>query len=423
MTAALLRLNARTFASLRKHRNYRLFFGGQVVSLAGTWMQNIALAWFIIELTDSPLAVGGLAFARFAPFMFFGLFAGVIADRFDNRRLVIVTQVAQMAVSLLLTALAFSGWDSILAAYALALAGGVAMVFDAPGRQALTYQMVGRDELPNAIALNAGLFNGARIIGPAIAGVLIAAFGVGVCFAVNTVSFLAVLTALLLMRTTELFAVERSRERQTVLNGIREGIAYARREPKIRAALVILAVVSTISLNFHVILPLLVSETLEAGPEVLGVLGSAFGAGALVGALLTASLGRASWKALTAGLGGFSVGTLALAPLESAAAAAIVLVFAGVSFTLWISNTNATLQLTAPDELRGRVMSLFMFAFAGLAPLGGLFAGWLVEVGGTQLAFTVGGVTGLVMAMYAWTRRPRVAAAPAADEPAAARAA
>ena len=414
MTQALLALNRRTFASLQRHRNYRLFFMGQVISLAGTWMQNIALAWYIVELTHSPLAVGGLAFCRFAPFMVFGLVSGVVADRFDNRRLVIGTQLAQMAVSVLLTALAFSGWDSVAAAYVLALAGGTAMVLDAPGRQALTYQMVGRDELPNAIALNAGLFNGARIIGPAIAGVLIAAAGVGACFAVNTVTFLAVLTALLLMRPSELFALDRTDERPTLLAGVREGIAYARATPQIRVALIVLAVVSTIRLNFHVILPLLVAETLRAGPEVLGLLGSTFGAGALAGALLSASLGRASWKALVAGLAGFGFASLALAPVESAAAAAAILVFAGGAFTLWISNTNSTLQLTAPDALRGRVMSLFMFAFAGLAPIGGLFAGWLVDVGGTRLAFSVAGVTAIAFSGYAWMRRPQAVARAAA---------
>jgi MFS family permease len=188
-------VTARIFRSLRIHRNYRLFFAGQIVSLAGTWMQNIALAWFVVELTDSPLAVGVLAFCRFFPFMLFGLYAGVIADRFDNRRLVMATQAGQMAVSVALTALAFSGWENLTAVYALAFLGGSALVLDAPGRQSLTFQMVGRDELPNAIALNTGLFNGARIIGPAIAGVIIGLGGTGVCFLINTITFLAVLSS------------------------------------------------------------------------------------------------------------------------------------------------------------------------------------------------------------------------------------
>ena len=217
-------MTARIFKSLRKHRNYRLFFMGQIVSLAGSWMQNIALAWFVVELTDSALAVGLLAFCRFVPFMVFGLYAGVIADRIDNRRLVIATQAAQMAVSLALTVLAFSGWESLPVVYLLALLGGTALVFDAPGRQSLTFQMVGRDELPNAVALNTGLFNGARVIGPAIAGVVIAAAGVGVCFAINTVTFLAVLAALVSMRESELFGVERAK-RTHALAAIREGLS------------------------------------------------------------------------------------------------------------------------------------------------------------------------------------------------------
>ncbi|MDQ3992123.1 MAG: MFS transporter, partial [Actinomycetota bacterium] len=204
MTAAMLAAGARTFASLRIHHNYRLFFGGQIVSLAGTWMQNTALAWFVIELTHSPVAVGVLAFCRFVPFSLFGLFAGVLADRFDNRRLVMATQVFAMTVSVALAVLALSGRAEVWHAYALAALGGTALVFDAPGRHALTFQMVGRDELPNAVALNASLFNASRVIGPAIAGVLIDVAGVGVCFAVNAASFLAVLAALALMRTDQL---------------------------------------------------------------------------------------------------------------------------------------------------------------------------------------------------------------------------
>ena len=422
MTAALLRLNARTFASLRKHRNYRLFFFGQVVSLAGTWMQNIALAWYVVELTHSPLAVGGLAFCRFAPFMVFGLFSGVLADRFDNRRLVIATQVAQMIVSVLLAGLAFSGWDSIPAAYVLALAGGTALVFDAPGRQALTFQMVGREELPNAVALNTGIFNGARVIGPAIAGVLIALLGVAICFVVNALSFLAVLAALLMMRAAELVPVERAKKTGTLV-AIREGLAYGWRTPQVRIVLLILAVVSTVGFNFHVILPVLTSETLGAGPETFGALSAAFGGGALVGALMQASIGRASPRRLLAGATGFSAGLLAMAPVETVWACGAILFFVGICFTTWVANTSAVLQLEAPDRLRGRVMSLFMFAFAGLAPIGGLFAGWLMDVGGTQLALTVGGVCSLAVVAYAWVkqpaprlRRPRPAFSAEADE-------
>jgi MFS family permease len=409
----------RTFKSLRKHRNYRLFFSGQIVSLVGTWMQNIALAWFVVELTHSAVAVGFLAFCRFAPFTVFGLVSGVVADRFDNRRLVMVTQTASMVVALGLTALAFSGAEIVWLAYALAAAAGTALVFDAPGRHALTFQMVGREELPNAIALNASLFNGSRVIGPAAAGVIIAAFGVGVCFAINAVSFLAVLTSLWLMRQDELVKIDRPDEHPSVLRSVREGLGYARRSPRVRLVLAMTTVVSTVGFNFHVLVPVLASETLDSGPRTFGILSACFGAGALTGALLAAALGRASWKALLAGVGGFSVSLLALAPVETVVLAAALLFVVGVCFTMWTANSQSVLQLSAPDHLRGRVLSLYLFAFAGLAPLGGLLAGWLSDVGGTQLAFLVAGATGLVMTLLALrelrtNRADLTAASPAA---------
>jgi MFS family permease len=401
MTAAILALRARTFASVRKHRNYRLFFTGQVISLVGTWMQNIALAWYVIELTHSAVAVGFLAFCRFAPFTIFGLVSGVVADRLDNRRLVMGTQTASMIVAGALTVLALSGAEIVWLAYLLAFAAGTALVFDAPGRHALTFQMVGREELPNAVALNASLFNASRVVGPAAAGVIIAAFGVTVCFALNTLSFLAVLTSLALMRPDELFAPDRPERHPSVLSSIREGLGYARRSPRVRLVLAMTMVVSTVGFNFHVLVPVLASETLDAGPRTFGILSAAFGAGALVGALLSATLARASWPALLTGVGGFSVALLALAPLHTVVGCVLLLFVVGICFTLWTSNSQSLLQLSAPDHLRGRVVSLYLFAFAGLAPLGGLLAGWLSEVGGTELAFGVAGVTGLLMTALA----------------------
>ena len=401
MSAALLRLNARTFASLKRHRNYRLFFIGQLVSVIGTWMQNIALAWLVIELTSSPLAVGILAFCRFAPFTVFGLFAGVVADRVENRKLVIATQLVSMLLSAVLTVVVLTGSATLWLVYVLATLGGCALVFDAPGRHALTFQLVGREELPNAVALNASLFNASRVVGPSLAGVLIAAFGVGVCFAINTASFLAVLTSLLLMRKEELVPVTREAEPPSFMRSVGEGLRYARRTPHVRLILAIVTVVSTVGFNFHVILPLLASETLATGPEVFGILSACFGAGALVGALLTAGLGRASWKVLVAGTGGFSLSLLAIAPLTAVWACAILLFVTGACFTLWTSNANSILQLGAPDHLRGRVVSLYLWAFAGLAPLGGLLAGFLTEFGGTPLAFVVSGGTGLLMTLVA----------------------
>src|SRR4029453_3723102 len=222
-------------------------------------------------------------------------------------------------------------------------------------------------------------------------------FGVAVCFALNTVSFLAVLTSLALMRTDELVPVDRPEEHPSWLSSIREGLSYARRSPRVRLVLLMTTVVSTVGFNFHVLVPVLSSETLDAGPRTFGILSPAFAAGALPGALLTASLGRASWKALVAGVGGFSISLLLLAPLHTVVACAVLLYVVGVCFTLWTSNSQSMLQLAVPDHLRGRVLSLWLFAFAGLAPLGGLLAGWLSDVGGTELAFAVAGATGLVM--------------------------
>jgi MFS family permease len=408
VTAALLALNARTFASLKRHRNYRLFFTGQVISVSGTWMQNVALAWLVVELTHSPLAVGVLAFCRFIPFTVFGLVAGVVADRIDNRKLVIGTQTVSMTFSALFAVLVLSGLETLWVVYLLAILSSTALVFDAPGRHALTFQMVGREELPNAVALNASLFNASRVVGPAVAGVLIAAFGVGVCFAINAVTFLAVLVGLLMMRKEELVPIQRSAEPPTMMRGIREGFSWVLSSPDMRLVLAIVTVVSTVGFNFHVILPLLASDTLHAGPEVFGILSACFGAGALVGALLSAALGRASWKVLMLGTGGFSLSLLALAPLTSVWACATLLFIAGTCFTLWTSNANTILQLGAPDHLRGRVVSLYLWAFAGLAPVGGLLAGWLCDQGGTQLSFTVAGATGLAMTALVATRRLNV---------------
>jgi MFS family permease len=405
VSAALSALNRRTFASLRKHRNFRLFFTGQVVSVSGTWMQNVALAWFVYELTHSPLAVGILTFCRFSPQTLFGLFAGVLADRFDNRRLVIGTQAASMAVSVALAALALSGVAEVWHVYVLAVLAGIAQVFDSPGRHALVYQMVGRAELPNAIALNTSVFNASRIIGPGIAGLLIASVGVGACFALNAVSFVAVLAALLLMDTRALHPVERPEQSPTLLRGVREGLAYARRDRRVSLVLLLVLVVGTLGVNNGVILPVLAAE-LHAGPEVFGLLSAVFGAGALLGALATAALGRASWKVLLAGTTGFGVAMLMVAPQSTVAACAAFLLVAGMCFTLWSSNSNSLLQMTAPDHLRGRVLSLYLFAFHGLAPAGGLLIGWLIEVGGTDLAFWVAGLSALAMAAFLLPRRP-----------------
>ena len=398
MTAArLLAPAGRTFASVRRHRNYRLFFAGQVVSNTGTWMQRIAQSWLVVRLTHSPIEVGILAVCQYAPFTVFGLFAGVVSDRWEPRRIVIATQTAAMGLAAVMAAVAWSGAARVWSIDVLAVFMGLALVLDAPARQALTFQMVGRDELPNAVALNSSVFNAARIVGPAVAGVTIATGGVGVCFALNAVSFLAVLAGLLAMRRSELFPLE-GRERPRLLRGSLDGLAYARREPRVRLTLLVALVLSTLSFNFHVLLPVLASSTLGSGPGTFGVITAFFGAGALVGALLSATLARASWRALVAAVAVFGAAQLALAPLHSVAGACALLLVSGVAFTVCTSNIVSSLQLAAPDHLRGRVLGLYLYAFAGSIPFGGMLTGWLAETGGTRLALWVAGASALVTA-------------------------
>ena len=392
-----MRGGRRTFKSLRKHRNYRLFFTGQVISVSGTWMQNIAMYWFVLTLTRDPLAVGILSLCRFGPFTVFGLLAGVIADRFDNRRTVIVTQAVQMALSAVLAVLVLSGHATEWHVYAIAALTGTALVLDAPARQSLTFQMVGREELPNAVALNSSLFNIARIAGPALGGVVIAAVGVGWCFAANSVSFLAVLASLLAMRVDELFHVERG-ERPTIVRGIREGLGYARRSRGVLVILGMMVVFASLCFNFNILLPILAKETLNSGPRAFGFLSAAFGFGALIGALTSAAIARASWRTMFAGAIGFALCELLIAPVHSLAVAGALLFVCGVFFTSYTSNTSSRIQLDTPDHLRGRVLSLYYYAWNGLAPLGGVIVGWLCAAGGTELAFAVAGASGLLMA-------------------------
>ncbi len=408
MTTLALALRARTFRSLRHHRNYRIFFTGQLVSLAGTWMQNVALAWLVIELSGSPLAIGALAFWRFVPFTVFGLVAGVVADRIESRKLVMATQACAMAISIALAVVTLTGTATLPIVYLLAALGGMALAFDAPGRQSLTFQMVGPRELPNAVALNSGLFNGSRIIGPAIAGLVIAAVGTGLCFVLNAFSFLAVLTALAIVREEELFPVAKDRG-ATIVGGIRRAAGFAWRDPQLRLILTVVTVVATVGFNFHVLVPLLAADTLHVGPEGFGLLSASFGLGALIGALATASLREASWRIFAVGTASFGVLALFLAPVHNAYLAGVILCGIGISFTLFTANANALVQLAAPDYLRGRLIGLYLFAFLGLAPIGGLFAGWLAELGGTSLAFAVAGLTSLATIGLANARRSRVA--------------
>ena len=403
MTAAILRAGARTFLSVRKHRNYRLFFTGQVISNTGTWMQRVAQAWLVLSLTHSPVAVGILALCQFMPFTLFSLIAGVVVDRLDSWRTVIATQFSQMLLASTIAAIALAGVAQAWHVYVIAALMGVVQVLDAPSRQSLTFRMVGPAELPNAISLNSGLFNGARIFGPALGGVLIAAVGAGVCFAVNAASYVAVLAALLLMRPEEFHPIER-RERPRIVAGLREGFRFAHRDEQVWLMLSLVFVLSTFCLNFNVLLPVLAKQTLHAGPEVFGLLSAVFGVGALIGALVSAHMSRATMGTTVLGTAGFALCELLLAPIRSTSLAVVLLFVAGICFTTWSSNSNSLVQLAAPDHLRGRVIGLYFFAFAGTGAAGGILAGWLIAAGGTELAFAVAGLVGLSISLFVWLR-------------------
>jgi MFS family permease len=408
MTAAILKINRRAFASLRIHRNYRLYFLGQAVSQTGTWIDKVAQAWLVLALTHSAVAVGLLAACQFVPFSVLGLVAGVVVDRLDTWRTVVVTQAIRMVIAATLAGIVLAGVVQAWMVYVLAVLTGIVLVLDAPSRQQLTFKMVGRDELPNAVALNSSLFNAARIVGPGIGGLLIAAFGVGPAFAINAASFVAVLAGLLLMDTSRFVAFAPNAVTPTLIGGLREGIAYARESPHVRLVLTMLVAISTIAMNFNVLLPVLAQRTLDSGAGVFGLIAACFGAGALVGGLLSAALSRASWKALVAGAGGLGIAELVLAPQHALGPAIVLLFIAGVCFTLYTANSNAVLQLRAPDHLRGRVIGFYYFAFNGLAPLGGLLTGWLAATGGTELAFGVAGAVTALVALTALPQLPRV---------------
>ncbi len=389
----------RTFAALR-YRNYRLFFAGQLVSQVGSWMQRIALGWFVYQITHSPFAVGVMAFAQFLPFMVFGLFAGVITDRLDARRLVIATQAGQLVSAAALTWIALAGDAEPWMLYTIAFVNGTILVLDVPSRQQLTYRMVGREVLPNAIALNSTLFNASRIFGPAVAGMVYGFTGAGVCFLVNAISFLAVLLGLFAMRVREFFPLERF-ERPPILRGTREGLAYVAGQRRMLVVLALTTVLSTFCFNFNVTLPVLAARTLHTDATVYGLLSAVFGGGALVGSLIAASLGRASARVMLLGGLVFTGAQLVLAPLTSTFGAAALLFLVGVGFTAWSANSNATMQLAAPDHLRGRIIGLYFYGFNGTGAVAGLLAGWLCDVGGTELEFVFAGVIGVLATVAA----------------------
>jgi MFS family permease len=340
----------------------------------------------------------------------------VLADRFDNRRVLLFTNLGSMALAAVLAAVTLSGSTSLLPIYLLALVGGSIAVFGAPNRLALVSQLVRRDDIANAVALNSSLLNTTRVLGPALAGVLIASVGAGWCFAVNAVSYVAAIAALLLMRTTDLLPLERSDLRSNGVNAIREGVTFVRRAPGLRLILLLTAVVGIAGFNFRVSLPVLASSTLHHGAGLFGLLYATFGLGALAGSLAAAAAGSPTWQRLQVAIVGFGIALVAIAPLRSIPAVLVLLFATGVCSSLWTTTSQSILQLSTPDHLRGRVLSLYWFVFAGLTPLGSILIGVLAVAGGSALVFAAAGLVALAMAGYViWRIREAAATLPLAS--------
>jgi MFS family permease len=400
-------IGGRTFTSLRNHYNYRLYFSGQFLSQIGTWLQSAAMAWLVLQLSHSAFDVGLLAFWQFGPYALLGLFGGALTDRLDHRNTLIFTQVALALCSGIVAVLTLAHVVTLGEAYTIAAMRGLTLVLNNPSRQAFIFQMVGREELPNAIALNSSLANATRILGPGIGGILIASFGVGVCFVIDALSYVAVIIALLLMHVGELLPMERG-QRTTMWTSVAEGLRYVWQTPPLLVALTMFTFIAVVCINFTVLLPLVASDTLQAGAEVFGLLTACFGAGALAGALISASIGRVSWPVLLASAAGFGLGEALLAPQRTVLGAVLLLIATGIFYTSYTSTTNALVQLSAPPYLQGRVAGLYTYIFAGSSPLGALIAGGLAASGGTNLAFLVAGGTAFACAVFGAIIWPRV---------------
>jgi MFS family permease len=404
----------RTFRSLRI-RNYRLFFFGQLVSVSGTWMQQLAQDWLVLRLTNRSLPVGITTALQFAPVLVFGIWGGLIADRLDKRRLLLATQGAMGALALALGVLTATGAVRLWMIYLLALLLGCATSFDMPARQSFVTEMVGPKDLPNAVGLNSAVFNVGRIIGPAVAGVLIGVVGIAPAFIVNAVSYLAVMAGLWLMDPSKLFRsapVERSRGQ------VRDGVRYVLATPMLRWTILLMGVVATLGLNFRVALPLLARFTYHGGPSLYGLLASIMAAGSVVGALTAASRTRPSQRLLLWSIIGFGVSSLVMAFLLSPALAAIVLLPVGFFSIAWISTANTTVQLGSAPEMRGRVMSIYGLLLLGSTPIGAMIIGWLSERYGPRSSVLLAGLSSLAAAGVAILVRPDRAKRRAAAEPA-----
>ena len=380
---------ARLLGALR-HRNYRLFFTGQIISTIGTWMQSVAMPWLALELTHSGVLVGLVLAAQFTPVLIGSQFGGAVADRFPKRRVLLATQTAFTLPSFALFAVSASGHAQYWMVIIAAIATGSITMFDIPTRQSFNVEMVGKRDLTNAIALNSSVFNGAAVIGPSIAGLVIAVAGVPICFLANSVSYVAAIVALLSMRDLPQVA-ERHSERHW-LAGLTEGVAYARREPTVGLLLILVAVFSLFAMNRQTILPLFADQVLHIGPQGFGFLLGAQGLGALLGALtlaffplLGANPRRQLWMA-----GIWVAALLEFSISRAVALSLVVLCVAGYCQISFLATVNSRIQTIAPDHLRGRVIALYAQALGGVGPVGNLFSGGVATLLGAPWAMAIG---------------------------------
>jgi len=383
-----------TFRSL-ENRNFRLYTSGQLVSVIGTAMQQVAQAWLVLELTDSGVALGVVVALQFAPMLLLGIWGGLLADRLDKRRLLMFTQSAQGVLAVVLWALVASGVVTLWMVYGMALLLGLVTCLDMPTRQSFTIEMVGPGPLTNAVALNSAVFNSGRLVGPAVAGLLIAWVGVAVCFLVNGVSYVATLLALRAMRTEDLVTQPRAaRERGQV----RAGIRYVLQTPELRQPLLLLAVVGTLGFNFIVVLPLLATEDFGGGARLLGVLSSLMGLGSLLGALVAANRALPTRTVVVGGAAAFGVSATLMALAPNPVVGGVLAVAMGMAMTIFLARTNSTLQLAADSAMRGRVMALYGLLFLGSTPVGGPIVGWVSETWGARAGIALGGIASLLAA-------------------------
>jgi MFS family permease len=396
------------------HRDFRVFWSGQLVSQLGTWMQRVGQAWLVLELTNSALKLGIITALQFSPVLLFSVLAGAVVDRVVKRRLLVLTQAVLMLQASVLTVLVWTGAVRYWHVAVLATVYGLANAFDMPTRQSFVADLVGRRNLMNAIALNSAMFNSARLVGPAMAGVLIARLGLAQTFLFNAVSFIAVLGALGAVRTD---GEPHPSADTTMAERIYGGLQYAAATPIIRFVLLMLLSVSFFVINFNVLIPLITKQVLHAGAEDFGWLMASLGAGAIAGALTLALLirGRPPISLPISAAFVVSTGTLALGAVGRFSTAAALLVVIGFSQIVFQASCNTMLQVTAPDALRGRIMSLYALVFAGITPLGSLAVGSIAETLGASAACALGGGAGLLsVALLTLLWRPPAYTSPSA---------